>query len=179
MIEQTPWFNRKFPPIEDNGLLPVIIERLEGTPPRMEWKLQQYNPLLLSQVIDGKWSVKQQAGHLLDLEPLWLGRVYDILDGKEEMRAADLQNTRTHQADHNEKEVRSLTDAFREERNKLVTTLRNLEEPDLRRSALHPRLHTPMRIIDLAFFVAEHDDHHICHITSLYSKLSSIGSFAS
>jgi hypothetical protein len=34
-------------------------------------------------------------------------------------------------------------------------------------SALHPRLKTPMRIIDLFLFVAEHDDHHLARITEL------------
>ena len=30
-----------------------------------------------------------------------------------------------------------------------------------------PRLGTPMRLVDLAFFVAEHDDHHLAQITFL------------
>ena len=34
-MHRTPWFDRRFPPIEDNGLLPGIIERLEGTAPRL------------------------------------------------------------------------------------------------------------------------------------------------
>jgi|GEM_PF-4393916 len=34
-------------------------------------------------------------------------------------------------------------------------------------TALHPRLKTPMRIVDLAYFVAEHDDHHLSRIREL------------
>jgi hypothetical protein len=33
-MRRTAWFDRKLPPIEDNGLLPGILERLEGTPAR-------------------------------------------------------------------------------------------------------------------------------------------------
>ena len=35
------------------------------------------------------------------------------------------------------------------------------------RTALHPRLGLPMRAVDHAFFVAEHDDHHLARITEL------------
>ena len=48
-----------------------------------------------------------------------------------------------------------------------MDTLQNINESDLEKSALHPRLGTPMRLIDLAFFVAEHDDHHLAQITFL------------
>jgi hypothetical protein len=33
--------------------------------------------------------------------------------------------------------------------------------------ARHPRLGTPMRLIDLAYFVAEHDDHHLARLREL------------
>jgi hypothetical protein len=42
-----------------------------------------------------------------------------------------------------------------------------LTDEDLDKSSLHPRLMKPMKIIDLAFFVAEHDDHHLAQITFL------------
>jgi uncharacterized damage-inducible protein DinB len=35
------------------------------------------------------------------------------------------------------------------------------------RSALHPRLQVPMRLVDHLFFVAEHDDHHRARIWEL------------
>jgi hypothetical protein len=35
-MRRTAWFDRKFPLIEDNGMLPSIIERLIGTPVRLE-----------------------------------------------------------------------------------------------------------------------------------------------
>jgi predicted short-subunit dehydrogenase-like oxidoreductase (DUF2520 family) len=35
------------------------------------------------------------------------------------------------------------------------------------RTSLHPRLKRPMRLIDLCFFVAEHDDHHLAIATRL------------
>ena len=37
----------------------------------------------------------------------------------------------------------------------------------LERTALHPRLEKPMTVVDLFFFVAEHDDHHLAQISEL------------
>ena len=43
----------------------------------------------------------------------------------------------------------------------LVNRLGTLSEADVGAIATHPRLGQPMRLIDWAFFVAEHDDHHL------------------
>ena len=60
-----------------------------------------------------------------------------------------------------------LAGRFAAERMKLVTAVRALTPADLERSARHPRLGTPMRVIDLAYFVAEHDDHHMARLREL------------
>jgi hypothetical protein len=40
---------------------------------------------------------------LYDLEQLWYGRIEDFLSGEKTLRAADLSNTKTHEANHNKK----------------------------------------------------------------------------
>lgn len=47
-----------------------------------------------------------------------------------------------------------------------------LTDEQLTYSALHPRLKTPMRVIDLAYFVAEHDDHHLSRVRELLTTLA-------
>ena len=34
-------------------------------------------------------------------------------------------------------------------------------------SAIHPRLQQPMRLVDMLYFTAEHDDHHLAQMTEL------------
>jgi hypothetical protein len=113
------------------------------------------------------WSPAKEIGHLGDLEPLWLRRVRDLLEGRAELTAADLQNRATHEADHDAWSLPQLVDRFEPARRALVEALRGASPADLERSARHPRLGTPMRIIDLAYFVAEHDDHHIARLRDL------------
>jgi uncharacterized damage-inducible protein DinB len=166
-MKRTPWFERVFPIIEDNGIMPSIIERLSGTPARAEELTHKLAPTLLTRKLNEKWSIKEEIGHLSDLEPLWSGRFDDFIKGLPELRVADLTNQATHKANHNATEIKVLLKRFRERRRQLVAKLLLLDEAKLNNTALHPRLKTPMHIIDLAYFVAEHDDHHLASIREI------------
>ncbi len=169
-IERTKWFNRKFASIDDNGMLPSIAERLAGTPARCEEIVEGISENLLIKKMDSHWSIKEHIGHLADLEELWLARLEGLMLGEKEMRAADLTNSRTHNAGHNAKEIGSLLNGFRQKRKKFLDKLNEVTEAQLNNSSLHPRLRTPMRITDLAYFVAEHDDHHLADIRQIINK---------
>lgn len=166
-MKRTEWFNRIFPLLEDNGVLPDIIERLSGTPARVKAMLPEIPAALLVWKPNEKWSIQEEVGHLSDMEPLWLGRLEDLVTGQDELRVADLTNQRTHLANHNAADIGVLLQQFSEQRLVLVNRLFQLEPPQLLASSLHPRLKTPMRIIDLAYFVAEHDDHHLAGIREI------------
>jgi hypothetical protein len=165
-MQRTPWFERRFPPIEDNGLLPGILERLEGTPARVSTLLGKRAATV---VAHAGWSPAQEIGHLIDLEPLWLQRVHDITAGRSGLTVADLSNRATHEGGHDRWSLEALVDLFEAPRALLVVALRGLTAADLDRAARHPRLGTPMRVIDLAYFVAEHDDHHLARLRELVS----------
>ncbi len=169
-MRRTNWFDRVFPAIEDNGLLPGIIERLEGTPARLTEKISKLTDDLDPQLKDNKWSVKKEIGHLADLEPLWYERLHQILDARPDMKAADLTNRKTHETPHDAKTFNELIAQFRKERQSFVAKLRSLKDEDLNKTSIHPRLGTPMKVIDLAWFVAEHDDHHIAQMTCLINN---------
>jgi len=166
-MQKTEWFKRKFPVIDDNGILPSIIERLSGTPARIEEMTSHLKPALPTLKLNGKWTIKEEIGHLSDLEPLWLGRLDDLINGVPELRSADLTNQKTHTANHDATVLKTLQQRFREQRQLFVNRLSHLKDEQLLNSSLHPRLKTPMRIIDLAYFVAEHDDHHLVSVRGI------------
>jgi uncharacterized damage-inducible protein DinB len=168
----TRWFDRKFPSLPDNGIFHNIVERLEGTPIRLRHKVAGIPNNILSRNRGDQWSIKEEVGHLYDLEALWYGRYLDFAAGKEELRPADLSNRKTHEANHNQMPIEDLLTAFEAERKKLLSLLRGLSAADLEVSALHPRLLTPMRPIDLTYFIAEHDDQHLAQITRLLEVAS-------
>jgi uncharacterized damage-inducible protein DinB len=165
------WFDRKFDFGSDENIFPLIIERLAGTPVRIAEKLKGMDPAIYTVKVDNKWSILEHLGHLSDLEPLWQGRLVDILEGRTELRPTDLNNTKTDQANHNASRAEKLFNEFKTLR---ITTLRQLEgltEAQIFLSALHPRLKTPMRMMDLFLFVAEHDDHHLAKMTEIHRTL--------
>jgi uncharacterized damage-inducible protein DinB len=167
MITQTPWIERKFEFNFPVGLFPVIVERLRGTLLQLEALVKNIPDEKLSVKKDGKWSVKEVIGHLFDLEELWNGRINDFLEQKQTLRAADMSNAKTMAADHNAKPVVELLKQFTDARNKLIARVKDLDEATASLTALHPRLQTPMRLIDSLFFVAEHDDHELTKISRL------------
>ena len=169
MIRQTPWFERRFNfdfPITN---FPVIFSRLEGTLFRLQAVLMNADDEACSHNADG-WSVKEHVGHLYDLEDLWWKRLQDFLDRKEILTAADLTNTRTNEARHNEKTLEQLMQQFVAERQRTLETVYGFNRGTLGLQSIHPRLQQPMRLIDSLYFVAEHDDHHIAYISALLRK---------
>jgi hypothetical protein len=163
VMRRTPWFQREFPPIADNGRLPSILERLVGTPARLRAMIASAMPV---PSVAG-WTAAQEIGHLSDLEPLWLARVRDLREGRAQLTVADLTNRATTEADHDQWPLATLVARFEPARSALVVAFRDATMSDLDREARHPRLGTPMRLVDLAYFVAEHDDHHLVRLREL------------
>src|SRR5271168_615161 len=167
-MSQIPvWFERKFEfsfPVE---LHLNLLARLRGTPARLEETFRGRSTKLLVRKLEEKWSAQEQAGHLLDLEPLWLARVGDYMAGSEELAVADLLNRKTDEANHNARPLKQILAEFRGAREELLTRLGELEVSLFARSIPHPRLKTPMRLVDHLYFVAEHDDHHLARIWEL------------
>ena len=64
------WFERKFEFAFSADLYPNLCVRLRGTPARLEEMLRGRPRDLLIRCRAEKWSMQEQAGHLLDLESL-------------------------------------------------------------------------------------------------------------
>jgi len=167
MITQTPWIERKFDFNFPVGNFPVIIERLRGTIAQLQAMVKDIDEEKLNAKADGKWSVKEVIGHLYDVEELWNGRIDDFLSHKETLRAADMTNAKTTAANHNSKPTDELIEQFAQVRKKLIDRAKNFDDVTASITALHPRLKTPMRLIDSLFFIAEHDDHELTKIRRL------------
>jgi uncharacterized damage-inducible protein DinB len=167
MVDRRRWFDREFTPGVPADQFPGIVERIRGTPARLEESTRSLPSAALIDRRDGAWSIQENVAHLLDLEPLWQGRLEDLLTAKPRLRPADLQNRAIHEGNHNERPLAEILTAFRAARLATVERLEALPEDALRRTSLHPRLEQPMTIIDLFHFVAEHDDHHLARITEI------------
>ena len=171
-MHQTKWFERKFDFNIAEDIFPSILERLEGTPVRLKEKCKKIPLNFLSVRLNNTWSIKENIGHLSDLET-WQQRIEDIVNENPELQAADLQNKKTDLAIHNNTPVKELLLTFRKLRLQTIAIIENLNDAAFLKSSFHPRLKKPMRIVDLFLFVAEHDDHHLARISELVRILKS------
>ena len=167
MLNRTEWIKRQFSFELPLGMYRNVVERVRGTPARLEDLTRSLPVEILTRREGDKWSIQEQAGHLLDLEDLGLKRLDDFEAGRETLVAADMTNQKTHEANHNAQTIENILAAFRRERMTFVHRLDNYDESIVQRTALHPRLKQKIRVIDLVFFIAEHDDHHLARISEL------------
>ena len=175
MTKTQAWFERKFEFTFPVQQFPNLCVRLRGTPARLEEMVQGVSPELLVAKPEGKWSAQEHAGHLADLEPLWMARVGDFLGDRDTLTIADLANRKTDDANHNARGLVAILVEFRAARFDLldrVDKFHHLRPSLLAQTKLHPRLQQPMRLVDHLYFVAEHDDHHLARIWELTRTLA-------
>lgn len=166
-MERTLWVQRTFQFDLPPGWMQNVTERLYGTYPRLLSMLEKLNDSKLINRPPGSWSIKEHIGHLGDLETLHEGRIDDFITRKPALRAADMGNKKTEDAHHNIQDIRLLLSRFEGLRLHFIHRLLSLDDETQLFQSLHPRLKVPMRPVDMAYFTAEHDDHHLASIRAL------------
>ncbi len=161
------WFDRTFALGLRPEAAPELLGRLRRAPERLAKAVGGLKPETLTHRPEGKWSIQENAGHLSDLESLWEQRLDDYDKGATDLHPTDLENRKTHEANHNNRSISDIVSEFSEVRGRIVKRLARMSPAELARTALHPRLQQPMSVVDLCFFVAEHDDHHLRTIEEL------------
>lgn len=166
-MEKLEWFERKFNFGFPTGMLPFFLERLEGTIIRVERKVAEIPDDVLSDKLDGKWSIKQNIGHLAEVDEIALKRIDEMITGVSPMSPAVFEP----KADYNAQPIGQVIEYFKKNRLANIARYRSLKANELSSSSLHPRLKVMMNPVDLAYFDAEHDDHHLVRINEILTKL--------
>jgi uncharacterized damage-inducible protein DinB len=173
MVDRTEWIKRQFSFELPLGMYGNVVERVRGTPAHLEDLTGGLSREILTRRDGDKWSIQEHAGHLLDLEELGMKRLDDFEAGVAALSAADMANRKTYEADHNANTIENILAQFRRERMDFVRRLDAYDEGFVQRTAIHPRLQVKIRVIDLVFFIAEHDDHHLARISELKRMFAS------
>lgn len=169
-MKQIKWIERKFSFDFSIQFLPNIIERLRGTPIRIEQMILDTTDEKLKEKFENQWSIKELIGHFSDIEDLHIGRIEDFTLRKKDLRAADMSNMKTNEANYNLTNTNHLLNNFTEKRNLFISLLEKLNDETQNFKSLHPRLQTLLKPVDIAYFVAEHDDHHLVSIRKILNQ---------
>jgi len=165
-MEKLQWFERAFKFGLPNGMLPFYIERLEGTLPRIDRKVQGVSEEILSNRLNGKWSVKENIGHLAEVDEIANKRIDEMIAGVSPLSPAVFEPKAYH-----EWPIQKVLELFRKNREKNISRYQQLSNAELEKKGLHPRLKVMISPVDLAWFDAEHDDHHLVRISEILSAL--------
>jgi DinB superfamily len=166
-MTELPWFERSLIFGKPKEMLPYFLERLNGTIARMAAKIQHVPEEILSAPFNGKWSIKENIGHLAQVDQLNNGRVQDIIKGVSPMSPSLFELRQNYNAMPTE----VLLDFFIKIRQKNIANYGSLSDDQLAKSSLHPRLKVMMTPVDLVWFDAEHDDHHLVKINIILKAL--------
>jgi len=161
-----PWFERNLKFGYAPEMLPFFLERLEGTIIRLEQKVKGVDNKMLSARLNDKWSAKENMGHLAEVDGIANRRIDEMISGAAVMSPAVFEPQ-----DYNPWPVERILDFFRKTRQSNIKKYQLLTTGQLMKSSLHPRLNVQMTPVDLAWFDAEHDDHHLVKINELLLAL--------
>lgn len=167
MSDVLPWLEYRWSFDFPVGMFRAFVERLRGAPARLEEAMHGSSPERLTRRPGELWSAQEHAGHLLSVEALWNRRLEEYLHGEATLTAADMDNRATTGSNYNERPVEAILQEFRDARGALVRALDALGLEEAAREAHHPRLNRLMRLVDMCFFAAEHDDHHLAAVHDL------------
>ena len=170
-MDRQKWIDKKFNfNLSQSGYDKILNQLLEN-PEKLSNLVSALPSYKLIKKVDGKWSIQENIGHLIDLEELHDGRIDDFIAGKEILRPADMNNKQTDEANYNDKNIIELLSELKIVRKNFVKRLKTLDTEVLSRNSIHPRLKQQMKPIDMAQFVLEHDEHHIQTIKEIIFKL--------
>jgi len=172
-MKRALWTDRKFTFDFPEGWLADILERLKGTEIRIIYMINSISETECEFKPNGEWSIKEHIGHLSDLEDLHEGRIDDFSDRKETLRAADSKNKKQAEGKTKSKSKEELISEFFAKRKTFVDRLEALDDETHKFKSMHPRLQALMRPVDVAFFTAEHDDHHLADMREIVNQLRS------
>lgn len=167
-MTQIPWFERSLMFGYAPELLPYFLIRLEGTLVRIQHHIQGVEDSILSFKLNGKWSIKENIGHLAEVDAIANKRLDEMVAGVPVMSPAVFEPQ-----NYNPWSINKVLALF--EKNRLINLKKyqHLKPSDLTKASIHPRLKVPMTPVDLAWFDAEHDDHHLVKIVEIIRSLKS------
>src|SRR5262245_6511122 len=111
-MKKMEWFERAFTFGQPVSMLPFFLESLEGTIASGKRKVMGISEEILSNKLDGKWSIKQNIGHLAEVDEIANRRIDEMVRGISPMSPAVFEPRRPY----NELSIHEVVAYFRDNR---------------------------------------------------------------
>ena len=160
-MRPVPWSERELAFGRETAELPVLLERIRGTPARIMELVAHTAPERLALRRQGSWSVQEHIAHLLVLQDRLEQRLDDFAACRSVLCTIDLADQGSLLRGHGKRPLGDLIEEFRLKRLYFVDRVLALDDMAMAHRAAHPCRTLSMGLADQVFFVAEHDDHHL------------------
>jgi hypothetical protein len=160
-MRPTPWSEREFAFGRSLEEVPVLLERIMGTPARLLHLTGHEPPERLNLRRLGSWSVKEHIGHLILMQDRMEPRLDDLVQRRSQLSEVDLSDQGPIVAGHGRRALGDLIEEFRLKRIYFAERITAMEQAVLLHRADHPCTGRNMTVADILYFLAEHDDHHL------------------
>ena len=167
MSHKENWLEKQFDFDFPTSKYVEFLQFLRETPAKIEKLVKDLSADVLIRRDDDSWSIQENVGHFLAGEALFLGRLDDYEADVPVLRPARFEDNPTDKANFNEEDIRLILDEFWVQRGIYISRLEALTPETFEKSIHHPRLNKPMRLCDMLFFHAEHDQHHLTRIVEM------------
>lgn len=156
-----PWSQRQLPFGKGADEFPNLIERLRGTPARVADLLSNQSIERLVLRVQGRWCAMEHVAHLLLLDQRFHARIDDFLALRPTLCRIELGDQHHWLELTRSRHPGDLLEEYRLTRLDLVRRTSALQGHFLQHKAVHPCLGSAYTPVDMALWIAEHDDHHL------------------
>ena len=147
--------------------LPVLLERVQGTTARLSSLLARQPAEKLLRRVEGKWSAMEHLGHLVTLQDRFTPRVDDFVQRRTKLCDINLQDQVPFLQGQRLRMLGDVLEEFRLKRLEFANRIEHFHRRSLEHFAYHPCQDRTMRPMDMLFWIAEHDDHHLASVRAL------------
>jgi hypothetical protein len=167
MRAPVPWNQRELQFGRSLDELPVLIERIHGTPARLSALLREQPLERVHLRVEGRWSVIEHTAHLIALQDRFEPRAEDFEHKRDRLCEIRLDGQDLELRKHRVRRIGDVLEEFRLKRQAFTRRVDSFAHAMLEHVAVHPCKGRPMRAVDMLHWIAEHDDHHLATIRHL------------
>lgn len=154
-----PWSQRRLEFNKGVEDLPFLLERMAGTPARVAALFRELSMESMTLRVHDDLSVLDRVAQMLYLDIRFQDRVDDLLARRPRLCEIAFADEGTLRAAQRDRDIGDMLEEFRLRRSSLVHRFNALDTSTISFKAMHPCQKRPMGVVDMALWIAEHDDH--------------------
>ncbi|MCL5030327.1 MAG: DinB family protein [Bacteroidetes bacterium] len=161
--DYTPYYDNYISKVEGNNVLKVLEEQLNNT-------FKFFNSIPESKgsfsYAEGKWTIKEVIGHIIDTERVFAYRALCIARGEKKHLPGFEQDDYIKEGGFNERKISDLAEEFRKVREANLALFKSFDETAINRRGVASEKEITVNAI--LFIIAGHENHHAGILKSRY-----------